>query len=179
MMNRSRFFRPLAIISLSTTIAWTGLAFVQSPSAAAATSEASVSISEATASISATRADSVISIGNRYLGTPYKFGSKSGVTSTFDCSSFTQLIFSKIGISLPRSSSSQSKVGVYVSRSNLKKGDLVFFSTRSSKGKIAHVGVYAGNGRILHTYGEGGVKYSSLNSTWWSSHYITARRVIR
>jgi murein DD-endopeptidase / murein LD-carboxypeptidase len=172
MTTRSRFFRPLAVIGLTVTIAWTGLGFINTPTAAAATEESAFTVS-------ASRADSVIALGNRYLGTPYKFGSKTGVTSTFDCSSFTQLMYSKIGISLPRTSKDQATKGAYVSKSNLRKGDLVFFSTRSSNGRIAHVAIYAGNGKILHTYGEGGVKYSNLNSGWWSSHYITARRVIR
>nr|WP_246067155.1 C40 family peptidase [Paenibacillus koleovorans] len=127
----------------------------------------------------ASRADKVVSLGLKYKGTPYKFGAKTGITSAFDCSSFMQYIFKKQGISLPRTSKQQSKVGHYVSRSNLKKGDLVFFSTAASKGKIAHVGVYMGNGNILHTYQKGiGVTVSSLNSSWWSSHYITARRVL-
>lgn len=172
MTTRSRFFRPLAVISLTFAMAWTGLVVVQPPSAhASAAAEFSVA--------SASSANNVIAIGNRYLGTPYRFGSPSGVTSTFDCSSFTQYVFKRIGISLPRTSSEQSRVGTFVSRSNLQKGDLVFFSTGKSKGKIAHVGIYAGDGKILHTYGAGGVKYSSLSSSWWSSHYITARRVIR
>ncbi|WP_240041347.1 C40 family peptidase [Paenibacillus ginsengarvi] len=133
-----------------------------------------------TVSTSATRAGSIISTGLKYKGTPYVFGAKSGRTSAFDCSSFTQYLFKKQGISLPRSSKQQSKVGSYVSRSNLKKGDLVFFWTsRTGKGNVGHVAIYMGNGKILHTYKKGvGVTTSSLNSSYWSSHYMTARRVL-
>ncbi|MNC07259.1 Murein DD-endopeptidase MepS/Murein LD-carboxypeptidase precursor [compost metagenome] len=177
MTIRTRILRPLAVVGLTAAIGWTGLGFAQTSQASAASGSAAME-TESFASISATKADSVISIGRRYLGTPYKFGSRSGVTSTFDCSSFTQYVYKKVGISLPRESRDQAKVGSYVSKSNLRKGDLVFFSTSKSGGKIAHVGIYAGNGQILHTYGAGGVKYSSLNSSWWSSHYITARRVL-
>jgi murein DD-endopeptidase / murein LD-carboxypeptidase len=166
MTFKNRILKPFAAVGLATAIAWTGMAVVNPAPAAAA--EISVY----------SKADSIIATGNRYLGTPYRFGSPSGVTSTFDCSSFTQYIFKKNGIYLPRSSRDQATKGTYVSRSNLRKGDLVFFSTRSSEGRIAHVGVYAGSGRILHTFGAGGVKYSYLSSDWWSSHYITARRVI-
>lgn len=173
---RTRFIRPLVIAGLTVTMAWTGLAIVAPAPAAAET----IAQADAIASVSSylTKANSIISLGNRYLGTPYKYGSPSGVTSTFDCSSFTQYVYGKNGISLRRTSSDQAKQGSYVSRSNLRKGDLVFFSTSKSNGKIAHVGIYAGNGQILHTYGAGGVKYSSLNSGWWSNHYITARRVL-
>jgi murein DD-endopeptidase / murein LD-carboxypeptidase len=172
MTARFRFFRPLTVLGLTLAMAWTGLAVV-SPPAAHASAAAEFSVA------STSKANNLISIGNRYLGTPYRYGSPSGVTSTFDCSSFTQYVFKKVGISLPRASAEQSKKGTFVSRSNLQKGDLVFFSTSKSKGKVAHVGIYAGNGKILHTYGAGGVKYSSLSSSWWSSHYVTARRVIR
>lgn len=161
---KTRVFKPVATVSIAAALAWTGLA-VTSPAPAAA-------------AYSASTADAIIATGNRYLGTPYKFGAPSGVTSIYDCSSFTQYVYKKNGITLPRTSRDQATKGYYVSRSNLRKGDLVFFSTRSSGGRIAHVGIYAGNGQILHTYGAGGVKYSSLSSDWWSSHYITARRVI-
>jgi cell wall-associated NlpC family hydrolase len=114
----------------------------------------------------------------KYLGTPYDFGAKYGQTKTFDCSSFMKWIYSKYDISLPRVSRDQAKEGKYVSRSNLDTGDLVFFTTRNSKGKIGHVGMYVGDGMMIHTYGEGGVKYSTIESGWWDDHYVTARRVI-
>jgi len=126
----------------------------------------------------ATKADKIISLGKKYLGVRYKFGAPSGVTYAFDCSSFTQYIFGKYGIKLPRVSSSQAKKGKYVSKSNLRKGDLVFFTTKRTGSKIGHVGVYVGNGKMLHTYGAPGVMYSSINSSYWKSHYVTARRVI-
>jgi cell wall-associated NlpC family hydrolase len=114
----------------------------------------------------------------KYLGTPYDFGAKYGQTRTFDCSSFMKWIFTKYDIELPRVSRDQAKEGKYVSKSNLDTGDLVFFTTKDSKGKIGHVGMYVGNGMMIHTYGEGGVKYSTIDSGWWEEHYVTARRVI-
>lgn len=166
MTIKNRILKPFAAVGLATAIAFTGMAALN-PAPAAAASISSYS-----------KAGSIIATGNRYLGTRYDFGAPAGVTYAFDCSSFTQYVFKQNGIYLPRTSRAQATKGYYVSRSNLRKGDLVFFSTRSSGGRIAHVGIYAGNGKILHTYGAGGVKYSSLNSSWWSSHYITARRVI-
>ncbi|NHN32592.1 C40 family peptidase [Paenibacillus sp. S3N08] len=114
----------------------------------------------------------------KYLGTPYDFGAKYGQTKTFDCSSFMKWIFDKYDIELPRISRNQAKEGKYVSKSNLDTGDLVFFTTTDSKGEIGHVGMYVGNGMMIHTYGEGGVKYSTIESGWWDEHYVTARRVI-
>jgi len=148
-------------VALSAAIGFTILATSHVGTAAAAT---------------ASQANSIINIGDNYLGVPYRFGAPSGVTRVFDCSSFTQYVFKKAaGISLPRTSKAQSKVGSYVARSNLKKGDLVFFRT-TGKG-VNHVAIYAGNNRILHTYGKGGVRFSSLSESHWNSHYLTARRV--
>lgn len=126
-----------------------------------------------------TLADKIIATGNQYLGTPYQYGARNYATSgKFDCSSFTQWIFGKNGITLPRSSRQQATVGTYVPRSQLKKGDLVFFSASFSNGGIGHVGVYVGDGKILHTYGPGGVRYDTITSGWLDKNYITARRVL-
>ncbi|MDR0266905.1 C40 family peptidase [Paenibacillus sp.] len=122
---------------------------------------------------SATTGDQIVATGKQFLGVPYKFGAKSGITSAFDCSSFTQYIFKKYGINLPRSSKEQSNVGTYVPRNQLKPGDLVFFYS-----PIHHVGVYMGNGKVLHTFGKGGVTISDMNSGWWNTNYTTARRVL-
>lgn len=133
-------------------------------------------VGSASAAAPSSKADQLIATGKKYLGVKYKFGAPTGVTSAFDCSSFTQYIFKKIGVSLPRSSSSQATKGVKVSKSELKKGDLVFFKT-SGNSKINHVAVYAGNGKLLHASGTS-VKISNLNSSYWKSHYATARRVL-
>jgi cell wall-associated NlpC family hydrolase len=121
----------------------------------------------------------LILTAQQYLGVPYDFGAKYGQTRTFDCSSFMKWIFNKYDVELPRVSRDQAKAGVFVSRSNLEAGDLVFFTTRDSGGKIGHVGMYVGDGKMIHTYGEGGVKFSTITSGWWDDHYVTARRVIR
>ncbi|MBJ6363665.1 C40 family peptidase [Paenibacillus sp. GCM10012307] len=130
------------------------------------------------ASTTSAKADNIIAIGKKYLGTKYVFGAPTGITASFDCSSFTQYIYKKNGISLPRLSQDQAKKGITVKKANLQKGDLVFFKVPSRGKSIAHVAVYIGNNKILHTYGDGGVKFSDLNSPHWESNYVTARRVI-
>ncbi|OPH52139.1 hypothetical protein BC351_32915 [Paenibacillus ferrarius] len=115
----------------------------------------------------------------KYLGTPYLFGAKYGQTKTMDCSSFTKTVFAEYGITLPRVSRDQAKEGTFVSKSNLQAGDLVFFTTVDSGKNIGHVGIYVGNGNMIHTYGEGGVKFTSINKEWWANHYVTARRVLK
>jgi cell wall-associated NlpC family hydrolase len=131
-----------------------------------------------TEAYSAAKADKIIQTANRYLGTPYEYGAKYGQTRTFDCSSFVKYVYAKNGITLPRSSREQATVGTAVSMKNLKKGDLVFFkASKNSSSRITHVAIYAGNNRLLHTYGEGGVRYTKFND-YWKGRYVKARRVL-
>ncbi|PWW00708.1 cell wall-associated NlpC family hydrolase [Paenibacillus cellulosilyticus] len=130
------------------------------------------------ASAATPKAEEVLTTGKTYLGIPYRFGAPSGVTYAFDCSSFTQYIFEENGIALPRTSKEQSTLGTKVDKGYLSKGDLVFFSSDSSS-TVAHVAIYAGNNKILHASTSSGVTISSLDSTYWSKNYITARRVIK
>ncbi|MGI6119601.1 MAG: NlpC/P60 family protein [Desulfosporosinus sp.] len=116
------------------------------------------------------------SIADRTLslqGTPYVFGGTS--TKGFDCSGFTKYVYSGSGISLPRTSYAQFSSGTAVSKSDLRPGDLVFFSTYA-KG-ASHVGIYVGGGKFVHASTPGsGVKTSSLNDSFYSSRYLGARR---
>lgn len=108
-----------------------------------------------------------------YLGTPYVW---AGTTpSGFDCSGYTQYVFKQHGINLPRTAAEQFNVGTSVSKGNLQKGDLVFFETYK-KGP-SHVGIYLGNGQFINS-NNSGVSISSINSSYWSSRYLGAKRVL-
>ncbi|NUU62148.1 C40 family peptidase [Paenibacillus sp. JW14] len=161
--NKQRIRKLCVGVSLGLALMTSGVAILDGSSTAyAASSQTSSSV-----------ADSIIATGLKFQGTPYKFGAKSGNTSSFDCSSFTQYVFKQNGVTLPRTSTQQSTAGTYVPRSQLQPGDLVFFYS-----PIHHVAIYMGDGKILHTYGKGGVTVTNLNSGWWDSHYTTARRVL-
>lgn len=124
-------------------------------------------------------ADTIIKIGEKYMGTPYKFGSSSSTTSTFDCSSFVQRVFKEAGIKLPRDSRQQSAAVKEISLKELKKGDLIFFrSYGSSNPRITHVAIYAGNDKLLHTYGSPGVTYSKFSGTSWEKRVQKVGRVL-
>jgi cell wall-associated NlpC family hydrolase len=90
------------------------------------------------------------------LGKPYVWGAAG--PNSFDCSGLVQWAFSQVGKSLPHSSNAQSQLGTPVDQANLQPGDLVFFYS-----PVSHVGIYAGNGKILNasTSGEP-VKYSDM-----------------
>lgn len=165
-MNKQTWIKKAAIISISAAMGMgTLLAVAPTPQVEAAAT---------------TKGQKVVNFGKNYMGTPYKFGASTSTTKVFDCSSFMKHIFKKYGVNLPRTSAAQSKQGVAVSKSNLRAGDMVFFSSGSrSNGKnVTHVAVYAGNGKILHTYGKPGVTISNLNSGTWKKTYVKARRVL-
>jgi cell wall-associated NlpC family hydrolase len=124
-------------------------------------------------------ADKIIATGEKHLGTPYQYGAASGQTKTFDCSSFTQYVFKQNGISLLRSSRQQYTQGTSVTRDKIQKGDLLFFTLSSSGGEIGHVGIYAGNNQIIHTWGSKGVQFESLDKAWLKQGYVGAKRVIK
>ncbi|OAS17368.1 C40 family peptidase [Paenibacillus oryzisoli] len=173
------WYKKLVVTALSASIGLSILAAGAPGKVEAATSSEVTNATALTASATSTsRGSQVISIGKRYLGTPYKFGATAGQTRNFDCSSFTQYVFKKVGVNLPRTSQQQARVGKYVSRSNLRVGDLVFFSIPGKPGVIHHVAIYMGNNKLLQTYGAGGVRITDIHSGTWSSRYMTARRVL-
>jgi cell wall-associated NlpC family hydrolase len=88
-----------------------------------------------------------IKIAKQYIGTPYCRGGKT--TRCFDCSGFTKYVYKTQGINLPPTAQSQYQVARKISARNAVPGDLVFFYSRS--GFIYHVGIYMGNGKVLHS----------------------------
>ncbi|MCJ8012527.1 C40 family peptidase [Paenibacillus sp. KQZ6P-2] len=176
-MKQKQLFQKLVTVGLCATIGFTAM-MATGADVTEASSSKSNSVSASSSQTS--KGQAIVNYGKTFMGTPYKFGASTKTTKEFDCSSFTKHIFGKYGVTLPRTSTDQSKMGVSVSKSNLKPGDLVFFSSGSrANGKnVTHVAVYAGNGKILHTYGKPGVTMSDLNSGNWKKTYLFARRVI-
>ena len=126
-----------------------------------------------------TKANEVIAYAKTLLGKPYVWGAQG--PNSFDCSGFTYYVFkNKAGIVLPRTSSAQSKYGTYVSKSNLKAGDLVFFDTNGANdGNVSHVGIYIGNGQIIHaSYGQKKIVIANFNDSYYQKAYVNARRVL-
>lgn len=84
----------------------------------------------------------------RRLGIPYLWGGTS--QRGYDCSGFTQAVYSTIGISIPKYSQSQAKTGILVSKENMKIGDLIFFDSDGGS-NINHVAMYIGNRKMAHS----------------------------
>ena len=116
-------------------------------------------------------------LNKRALGKPYIWAEERAYKG-FDCSGLTYYNFGSMGIEIPRTANEQFHSGTPVARSELKKGDLVFFATKRGRPNFAsHVGIYLGNGKFEHaSSAKKRVIVSSLNSRYYSSHYIGARR---
>ncbi|MFE2719202.1 C40 family peptidase [Streptomyces mirabilis] len=105
------------------------------------------------------RAGAAFSAGQTKIGSPYVYGASG--PSSFDCSGFTSWAYAQAGVSIPRTSESQATIGTRIySQSDLQVGDLVFFF-----GDLHHVGLYAGNGQVLHAPRTGTVvRYESMST---------------
>ncbi|MGY2004091.1 C40 family peptidase [Blastococcus sp. SYSU DS1024] len=102
------------------------------------------------------------------LGDPYVWG--AGGPNAFDCSGLTSYAYAAAGVTLPHSSRSQSQMGRPVSRGELQPGDLLFFYS-----PVSHVGMYIGNGQMVHASTSGQpVKVASVDSM---GSYNSARRI--
>ena len=108
--------------------------------------------------------DEMVAYAKQFLGLKYVWGGTS-LTKGIDCSAYVQAIYRKFGISIPRTTATQVSTGTTVEINQLKKGDLVWYTTK----KTQHVGMYIGEGKIIHASNNGGVKISNMN-------YNTPRR---
>lgn len=113
----------------------------------------------------------------KYLGFPYKWGGSSPSTS-FDCSGFVCYVLTHSGYyNMPRTTAQ----GLYnkcmpVSADQARPGDLIFFTkTYNSGNPVTHVGIYAGNGQMIHCGDP--IKYTSVNTPYWQSHFYSYGRL--
>ena len=123
--------------------------------------------------------EALIADAKKYIGSPYAAGGVG--PESFDCSGFIYFIARKSAkVQLPRSSPAIYRFVEHISDDEIEAGDLLFFSA-SSTGYITHVGLYIGNGKMIHAASDGpktGVIVSSRNERYWKTHYVGAGRFI-
>lgn len=121
----------------------------------------------------------VVAIARQYVGYPYVWGAAG--PNAFDCSGFTQYVYGRAGISLSRTAASQygtpgTRIGSY---GGLQPGDLMFFAGTDGPG-ITHVGIYAGNGQMIHAgTSYTGVEVTNIYYSYWTSHFAGGVRPYR
>ncbi|MEC0247856.1 C40 family peptidase [Paenibacillus chitinolyticus] len=133
------------------------------------------------------QADSILSFAKSLQGkVQYVYAKNDTKNLIFDCSSFTKYVFNKEGINLPWGARAQYKLGTPVNKSELRKGDLVFFSTTATAGnkdtvnKIGHVGIYIGDNKFIHNVNpKDDVVIGDLNNTWQKNHYVASARILK
>ena len=133
---------------------------------------------EESASEESSGASRLLSAAQDYIGVPFLFGGIS--PNGFDAAGFVRFIFSKFGVTLPRTARDQARVGdrVQADWNTLQPGDLVMFQ---DDGGINHVAIYVGHSRIIHSSETGGgVRIDDLTSErgrWFAQRLAGARRV--
>lgn len=115
----------------------------------------------------------VVDSARKYLGTPYVWGGTS--PSGFDCSGFVQYVLAENGKSVPRTTQEQFAGGQAVDKSNLQAGDLVFYNWQGGT-DATHVGIYEGNGKMIHAPHSGDVVKEVDFNSYGQNAYLGARR---
>jgi hypothetical protein len=119
----------------------------------------------------------VVQTASVMKGVPYVYGGTS--PRGFDCSGLVQYVFAKANIQMPRTADRQFNVGSPVPYAKAKPGDLMFFNTGKLQGMVTHVGIYMGNGHMLHAPRPGkSVQFASVESrSWFRPRLLGIRRV--
>ncbi len=119
----------------------------------------------------------VCDIAAQFLGVPYVWGGTS--PNGFDCSGLVQYVYAQLGYNLARVAADQMKEGIPVSRDELMPGDIIGFSSAGLGGYASHIGIYVGDGMMIHAPSTGDVvKYTSIDSAYYTSRFAGARRII-
>jgi cell wall-associated NlpC family hydrolase len=162
---------PAFIVQLLMLAGLTACASISSPPQRTASQPAVTAPAPARAS---TAIHTGLSIARDMLGTRYRYGGAS--PKGFDCSGLVYYSYRKAGIDVPRTTTEQYRHSQRVKLSQLQPGDLIFF--KITRGKLSHVGIYAGGGRFIHAPSGGKrVAYASLGDPYWEAKVIGAGRV--
>ncbi|GHH96755.1 C40 family peptidase [Neobacillus kokaensis] len=122
------------------------------------------------------RGKDIVAAGELFLGLPYLWGGMSSYG--YDCSGFSYSMCKANGYIIPRDAHDQAAAGKQVDiQSGLKPGDLLFFAYEAGKGKIHHVGIYYGEGKLLHSPNTGKtIEITPITGTIYEKELCAARR---
>lgn len=130
------------------------------------------------ASIPKPSQNDIVKSAKMFLGLPYLWAGTSSFG--YDCSGIIYSVYKNHGILIPRDSFYQATKGTAVAKKNLQPGDLVFFAGNRGKGKVYHVGLYIGDGKMLHSPNASDkVKIESISAGVYKTNYSGARRYLK
>ena len=116
----------------------------------------------------------IVETARRFIGLPYRWGGTSAKKG-FDCSGLAMAVYHLNGITLPRTSREQYRIGKPLSQKSLAEGDLVFFDI-TGRNRVSHVGIYVGAGKFIHAPGRGKtIRTDSLTNTYYAPRYKGGR----
>ncbi|MGW8246761.1 MAG: C40 family peptidase [Acidiferrobacterales bacterium] len=111
----------------------------------------------------------------KLVGARYHYGGNSP-SRGFDCSGLVQYSYKLAGVRIPRNTRYQFEHSRYIRRSELRKGDLLFFNQEGKR--FSHVGIYIGNNKFVHAPSSGKrVRVSRISNPYWSRHLASTRRL--
>jgi gamma-D-glutamyl-L-lysine dipeptidyl-peptidase len=120
----------------------------------------------------------IVKSGEAFLNLPYLWGGMSSYG--FDCSGFSYSMCKANGYLIPRDAGDQAKKGENVPLDELRAGDLLFFAYEEGKGSIHHVGIYYGDGKMIHSPNTGKtIEIITLEGTYYEKELCAARRYWR
>ena len=120
----------------------------------------------------------LVDSAKQYIGLPYLWAGVSAYG--FDCSGLMYSVYKNHGILIPRDSSVQATHGTAVNRKDLQPGDLIFFAHNKGKGKVYHVSMYVGGGKMIHAPNSSKkVEIINMDTGTYKTNYAGARRYLK
>jgi len=127
-----------------------------------------------TSGTAARHGDQAAFYATKMVGARYRYGGNNPQKG-FDCSGLVQYSYKLAGSRVPRNTRYQFQNSHAIHRSELRKGDLLFFNQEGKR--FSHVGIYIGNGRFVHAPSSGKrVRVSKLSNPYWRKHLASTRR---
>lgn len=134
-----------------------------------------ISVYESLDAIPKGKGTDIVRTGEKFLGLSYLWGGMSGYG--MDCSGFSYTMCKANGYIIPRDAHDQAKEGEGVPLDALEPGDLLFFAYEEGRGKIHHVGIYHGEGKLLHSPKTGrDIEIFPMENTIYEKELCVARR---
>lgn len=119
----------------------------------------------------------IVAFAKQYLGTPYVWGGNS-LTKGVDCSGLVQQVYKNFGLSVQRTTYNQIGEGKAIDMNGLQPGDMVFFDTDPKTGGPDHVGIYMGDGKMIHAPRPGkSVEVADMTSGYYQGIFMGGRRI--